>query len=367
MASTNAPRPHRRFLPGDPRVEEPYRLTPQLAFRVAMLGFLAVGVFAVLFLRLWALQVLSGDRYLAQANDNRVRTIRIEAPRGPILDRNGKLIVENVPGTRVELWPADLPKTWPKERAELRALSSITGVTVPQILGRMHEHRDDPLTPIVVQRGLKQAQVDYLLERSSDFPGVRLQESWLRKYPYQSLGAQVLGYVGAISPTEYKALKKKGYQPTDQIGQAGVESTYDSYLRGRDGKAQLTVDSLGRPKGAAVLETQPTPGEALKLTLDIGLQRAAEQALTYGIKVARATAEGRFANGGALVALDPRDGAVLAMASNPTYKPSIFSGRPDPKKLGPAARSRRSPPPTTTRASTVRSAPPIRPAPRSSR
>ncbi len=367
MASTNAPRPHRRFLPGDPRVEEPYRLTPQLAFRVAMLGFLAIGVFAVLFLRLWALQVLSGDRYLAQANDNRVRTIRIEAPRGPILDRNGKLIVENVPGTRVELWPADLPKTWPKERAELRALSSITGVTVPQILGRMHEHRDDPLTPIVVQRGLKQAQVDYLLERSSDFPGVRLQESWLRKYPYQSLGAQVLGYVGAISPAEYKALKKKGYQPTDQIGQAGVESTYDSYLRGRDGKAQLTVDSLGRPKGAAVLETQPTPGEALKLTLDIGLQRAAEQALTYGIKVARANGRGTLRERRRARRARPEGRRGARHGVEPDVQAVDLLRPPRPEEAGAAARSRRSPPPTTTRASTVRSAPPIRPAPRSSR
>src|SRR5476649_2767525 len=88
-----------RFLPGDPRTSEPYRLTPQLALRVAILAFLALGVFALLFLRLWALEVLSGDRYVAQANDNRVRSIRLEAPRGPVLDRNGRLLVTNVPGT----------------------------------------------------------------------------------------------------------------------------------------------------------------------------------------------------------------------------------------------------------------------------
>jgi len=105
-----------RFLPGDPRVEEPYRLTPQTALRVAVLGFLALAVFAVLFLRLWALQVLSGDRYLSVANDNRVRTVRLEAPRGPIVDRNGHVLVGNVAGTRVELWPADLPKTWAARR-----------------------------------------------------------------------------------------------------------------------------------------------------------------------------------------------------------------------------------------------------------
>jgi penicillin-binding protein 2 len=335
LASTDAAGPGRRFLPGDPRVEEPYRLTPQLAFRVAMLAFLALGVFAVLFLRLWALQILSGDRYLAAAADNRVRTIRIDAPRGPILDRNGKVLVENVPGTRLELWPADLPKTWPAERRELHALALVTGVSVREMLARMREYTNDPLTPIVIQRGLTEEQVAYLDEHSSEFPGVRLAESWLRKYPHRSLAAQVLGYVGRISPAEYKRLRKQGYQPTDAIGQSGVEYTYDNYLRGRDGTAQLTVDSLGRARGAAVVETNPTPGEALRLTIDIDLQRAAERALTYGIQLARSTLEGAYANGGAIVALDPNTGAILAMASNPTYKPSIFVGTPDRRKLAP--------------------------------
>ncbi len=325
-----------RFLPGDPRTAEPYRLTPQLALRVAILAFLALGVFALLFLRLWALQVLSGDRYLAQANDNRVRTIRVEAPRGPVLDRYGRLVVTNVPGTRVELWPADLPKSWPVERKELRALAVVTGVSVQEMLAQLRRHGQDPLTPIVVQNGLHQDQIDYLRERAPDFPGVQLQESYLRKYPYRSLAAQVLGYVGQISPSEYTSLKTKGYVPTDSIGQAGIESTYDTYLRGKNGKAQLTVDSRGRPKGRATLVTQFTPGEALRLTIDIKLQRAAEQALRYGIHLARVSGiEGQHANGGSIVALDPRDGAVLAMASYPTYQPSIYVGRKDATKLAP--------------------------------
>ena len=325
----------RRFLPGDPRVSEPYRLTPQLALRVAVLGFLALALFAVLFLRLWALQVLSGARYLAQANDNRVRTLRLEAPRGPILDRDGRVVVRNTAGTRVELWPSDLPKTWPAELNELRKLSYVTGVPTREIVAQLGKHGDDPLTPIVVQRGLKQQQIYYLLEHQDQFPGVRLGTSFLRQYPYQALAAQVLGYVGQISAGEYKQLKSKGYQPTDSIGQAGVESTYDTYLRGRDGKALLTVDSRGRAKSAAVPEVQPTPGEALRLTLDIRLQRAAERALTYGINLARSGAEGAYADGGAIVAMDPRDGSILAMASNPTYKPSVFVGRADPQKLAP--------------------------------
>jgi penicillin-binding protein 2 len=322
-----------RFLPGDPRVSEPYRLTPQLAFRVAVLAFLTLGVFAILFLRLWALQVLSGNSYLTQANDNRVRTLRIEAPRGLILDNTGKVIVTNVAGTRLELWPADLPKKWAVERAELHAISNITGVSVATMLANLAKSKEDPLTPIVVQRGLKQNQILYLTENQEQFPGVRLQETPLRRYPYQSLAAQVLGYVGAIDAQQYAQLKHKGYQPTDQIGQSGVEYAYDTYLRGKDGTAQLTVDALGHQKGALVPQKQPTNGDALQLTLNVKLQRAAQKAVQFGIQTARATPQGKFADGGSIVAMDPSTGAILAMASSPTYQPSIFSGRTNAGKL----------------------------------
>jgi penicillin-binding protein 2 len=112
-----------RFLPPDPRVEGPYRFTPQLALRIAIFGVVALAAFAVLFFRLWALQVLSGPQYLRAALDNQVRSVRIEAPRGQILDRNGKALVTNLPGTAVQLYPADLPDTWPARRDELKRLS----------------------------------------------------------------------------------------------------------------------------------------------------------------------------------------------------------------------------------------------------
>jgi penicillin-binding protein 2 len=284
--------PSRRFLPGDPRVSEPYRLTPQLALRVAVLGFFALALFAVLFLRLWALQVLSGERYLAQANDNRVRTLRLEAPRGAILDRAGRVLVTNTPGTRLELWPSDLPKTWAARLAELRRISYVTGVPTKEIVAELAKHGNDPLTPIVVQRGIKQQQYYYLVEHQEEFPGVRLPASYLRKYPYQSLAAQVLGYVGQISPEDYKSLKKKGYLASDSIGQSGIERTYDTYLRGKDGSAQLTVDSRGRPKTAAVTTQSSASGETLRLTLDANLQRAAEKALRDGIRIAHSSSEG---------------------------------------------------------------------------
>jgi penicillin-binding protein 2 len=331
LASSGAtPRPG-RFLPGDPRVEEPYRLTPQLAFRVAVLAALALALFAVLFLRLWALQVLSGDKYLAVANDNRVRKIALDAPRGPILDTHGRVLVDNVTGTRVELWRADLPKTWKAELRELRALSGVTGVSVKTMLAQMNKAGNDPLSPIVVQRGITRAQYFYLSEHETQFPGVHLDDSYLRSYPYQALAAQILGYVGALTPQQYKAHPQR-YQLTDTIGQAGVESTYDQYLRGKDGVAELTVDAQGRPKGLAVTKISSTTGDTLRLTIDIRLQRAAERALQYGIQTARNAGQ-YYANGGSLVAMNPYTGAILAMASNPTYEPSIFSTQRSAAKL----------------------------------
>src|SRR5207247_2625822 len=163
-------------------------------------------------------------------------------------------------------------------------------------------------------------------------PGVRVVDTFLRGYPYGSLAAQLLGYTSEISPDQLKQLWRKGYQAGDRIGQTGLEATYDSYLRGRAGLAQLRVDSLGRPRSQLVVHRTPVPGESIRLTLDIGLQRAAERALTYGIEKARLNGQWA-ANGGAIVALDPRDGSILAMASNPTYEPKLYTGRVSTRRL----------------------------------
>jgi len=213
-----------RFLPGDPRVEEPYRLTPQLALRVAVLGFLALAIFAILFLRLWALQVLSGDKYLKQANENRVRTITLDAPRGLIVDRDGHVLVRNTAGTSIELWPADLPKSAHAQLTELQHLAAITGVRVKQIQRRIREYAGDPLTPVVIRRGVHEDQISYLKEHELDFPGVDLKDSYLRQYPHQSLAAHLLGYVGEITQPQLQRKRSQGYKLGDVIGQIGRAS-----------------------------------------------------------------------------------------------------------------------------------------------
>jgi penicillin-binding protein 2 len=326
-----------RFLPPDPRVEEPFRLTPQLAFRLALLGALALGLFGILFFRLWALQVLSGPQYLSAALNNQVRSVPIEAQRGTIYDREGRVLVDNKPGVAVQIWPADLPRNRVRRLGELRRLSKVVRVPVYQILAQIRKRAHDPVSPVTVREGIHRDQIYYLSEHKLDFPGVKLAQSYLRRYPYQALAAQLLGYVGEISPDQLKALRPKGYRLGDKLGQSGVEAAYDAYLRGRDGVADLRVDSLGRPRSPLLTRQQPQSGQSIRLTIDIGLQRAAERAIRYGIERARRSdCVGCWSsNGGAIVALDPRNGEILAMASNPTYKPSVFAGRADPKKLAP--------------------------------
>ncbi len=322
--------PSRRFLPPDPRVREPHRLTPQLALRVAFLGVLALVVFGVLFFRLWSLQVLSGDEYLNAAQSNQLRLIRVEAPRGPILDQHGRLVVSNVAGTAVQLWVGNLPHHG--RDALVRRLARVLSVDPGVLARQVDEHRVDPLTPIVVKTAVGEEQIDYLYEHQAEFPGVEIVQVYLRDYPYSALAAQILGYTGEISPEELARLRKDDYRAGDRIGKTGIEAAYDSYLRGRPGLAQIRVDSLGRQQSDIELRRESRPGYALRLTLDTRLQRAAEQALQYGIELAHQNDQWA-ANGGAIVALDPRDGAVRALASAPTFKPSVFVGRADPEKL----------------------------------
>jgi penicillin-binding protein 2 len=323
-----------RFLPPDPRVETPYRFTPQLALRIGILGAVALLAFGVLFFRLWALQVLSGPQYLRAALDNQLRSVRIEAPRGQILDSQGRLLVSNVPGTAVVLHPADLPKTsWAAQLDELRRLSRVVHVPLLPLLREIRLRKNDPVTPVIVREDVKRtAPINYLYEHADEFPGVDVTDTFLRGYPFGDVAAHVVGYVNEISAAQLKQLQRKGYTAGDKIGESGVEATYDSYLRGRDGLAQLRVDSLGRPRSQLGTKRLPVPGESIKLTINADLQRSAEGAIKYGINKALLNHQWQ-ADGGAIVAMDPRDGAIRALASYPTYNPRVYTGHVTMKRL----------------------------------
>ena len=329
MSSVPAP----TFLPPDPRTEEPYRVTPAMALRIAILGVIAVALFCALFFRLWALQVISGDRYLEDARNNQVRTFREPADRGSILARDGEALVTNTAGTAVQIWPAALADIAPEKRMTmLRRLSKLLAVPLPEIRAALREHRDDPLTAVTVKTSVREEKVNYLLEHQAEFPGVEVTETQLRRYERGDIAAQILGYVAEISKGQLKTRADDGYAPGDRIGQTGVEAAFDRYLRGRPGVGQVRVDALGRVTSAREFSQVPEPGDSIRLTIDAELQETAEKALRFGIGLARENGEWA-ANGGAVVAMDPNTGEVLALASNPTYDPSIYVGRVDPKEL----------------------------------
>ncbi|HLX32032.1 MAG TPA: penicillin-binding protein 2 [Gaiellaceae bacterium] len=336
MASVAAPG---RAKPDDEAevVVEPYRLTPKLARRVTIIGAVLLIGFAALVLRLWTLQVLAGSQYAARAQANQLRTVSVQAPRGTIVDRNGDVLVYNEAVTSVELYPSDLPKAYERRMRELRALSHVTGTGLRRILAMIsaREGANDTLDPVVVRAQAPGALVTYLEERSGQFTGVGLQHNYVRRYPHGDLAAQLLGSVGQISAPQLQTLAKQGYQPGDEIGESGVESAFNTYLRGVDGSARVRVDSLGRPRSARTLITPAQPGQTVQLTLDTGLQLAAEKALQYGIQLAHG--QGLWAaDGGAIVAMNPDTGAILALASSPTYDPAVFTGRVTTHKLNAA-------------------------------
>jgi penicillin-binding protein 2 len=314
------------------RTAADYRMPPRIAVRIGILGIVALGVFAVLFLRLWALQVLSGSQYLRAAQNNQLRTMPVQAARGPIVDRNGVPLVTNVAGTSIRVWPSNLPNHG--RYAELKRLARLVQIPFGQIAAELRKHRRDPLAPVTVDEAARNDVVFYLSEHRDEFPGVEIARAYLRHYPYGTLAAQVLGAVGEVSQQQLDSAAGRGLKPGTEIGQSGVERAYDPYLRGQSGTAHLRVDSLGRPRSALQVSNDPSAGYQLRLTLDVKLQQAAEKALAYGIQSARN--DGSWAaDGGAIVALDPRDGSILAMASSPTYDPSVYVRRKPLSELRP--------------------------------
>ncbi len=321
------------FLPPSPGVEEPHRVTPKIAIRIAVLGALAIALFAALFFRLWALQVISGERYLADARNNQVRTFRVPAVRGAIADRNGVPLVSNRPGTRVQIWPAAFGNLSAARRESmLNRLSELLGLPVKDIRRELRRHRGDPLTPVTIREAVRDDKVRYLLEHQAQFPGVEVSEVQLRRYEQGKLAAQVLGYTAEISADQLKRLEAKGYAAGDRLGQVGIEAAYDRYLRGVAGLGEVRVDALGRVTSERTFNQMPEPGYSVRLTLDAELQRAAEDAIDYGVRLALENGEWA-ADGGAIVAMDPTNGEILALASAPTFDPSVYVGRVRPEAL----------------------------------
>ncbi len=290
----------------------PPRLTNRLNARIAVLTAVVVAAVAMVVLRLWSLQVLSGDHYRALAKDHGYLDVRVHPPRGEILDRNGGVLVDNRTVMSLLLRPSNLPTDRAARRTELRRLGSVLGISQSAIRHRVRETPQYAGYPVVLRQGLDRQLLFYLLENKERFPGVSVERTYVRQYKDGTLAAHVLGLVGQISPHQLTRPAYRGLMPGDVIGQAGVEYTYDKFLRGTAGSQRIQVDALGRPRGT--LGSIPAQaGDNLRLTLDSGLQEVGEAALR---------AKGLPS---AFVAMNVHTGAILAMGSYPTYDPSFYT------------------------------------------
>jgi penicillin-binding protein 2 len=296
-------------------------LTPQLAFRIAVVGGVALVMFAVIFFRLWYLQVLSGDNYVAAATENRVREIKIQAPRGEIVDRNGQPLVENRNSLSIRVTPDKLPKDRAQREEVFRRLARLLSLNPRRLQRRVEGELEAlPYTRPTIKQDVDQRVLAYVLERQREFPGVEPEREFLRLYPHGQLGAHLVGQVGEVSPEQLKEERFNGVQMGDRVGQAGIEAEYDRYLRGKNGAARVEVDAFGNLTDTLKRE-QPAQGNQLRLSLDLDVQRVADQALAGG------TGKGAYA------VMNVRNGEVLALGSRPSFDPNIFTKPISKKKL----------------------------------
>jgi penicillin-binding protein 2 len=296
-------------------------LTPKLAFRIAVIGGVALVMFAVIFFRLWYLQVLSGDSYVAAAKDNRVRAIKVQAPRGEIVDRHGVPLVENRHSFSIKLSPDKLPAARADRHEVYERLGKLLGLRPARLQRRVErELRLLPYTKPTVKQDVGKNYIAYILERQNQFPGVEPESEFLRRYPEGVVGAHIFGQVGEVNPAQLKDQRYAGVSIGDRIGQAGIEAEYDRFLRGRNGAARVEVDALGKLT-KTLNRVQPIQGKQLRLSLDLNVQRVAQQALAGG------TGKGAFA------VMNVQNGEVLALGSQPSFDPNVFTKPISKKKL----------------------------------
>ncbi len=295
-----------------------------MAVRVAIISAVAIALFSVIFFRLWYLQVLSGEQYVREANANRVRDLPIAAPRGELLDREGKPIVTSTTTNAVQIVPSALPPAGAPRLALYRKLGRLLGMSPRHIEAIVIKERTNvPYAPVTIKTDAGAGVLTVLAERQNEYPGIVQQPVSLRAYPYGEMAAQVIGHVGQVSPEELKMKAFRGVKQGQIVGQEGLEYYYDRYLRGKPGIRRVEVNAGGLPVSARLAPTQPVAGQSLKLTLDLGLQREAEKALREGEE--RARAGGKPATAGAFVAMDPSNGQILAIGSQPSFNPNRFA------------------------------------------
>lgn len=320
---------------------------PPSLTRLSMVGIVCISLFASLFVRLWYLQVIDKTEHVRATRIN-LKTVREEGARGRILDRKGRVLVDNQVTQLVGIQRQDMKHLSDKEREEVfdRLARTLTRFGIPTksaaISARYDDLRYGPLELVPIVAGLESSDVEvYLAEHHKQFPGVVVRRRTVRTYPYGKVAAHLLGYVLQINDKELAAKTAeqaerrredpdavvKPYQGGDEIGKAGVERTYEDDLRGTPSDKTIQVDARG-DYVTTVKESKPRQGDDIWLTIDIDLQAFAEQQLALKLEEVRAkganTKSGaqRNAPQGSVVILDPQNGQILAMASNPSYDPA---------------------------------------------
>ncbi len=277
--------------------------------KLAVAQYAVALVLLVLGIGLWRLQVLGAENYRVLAEQNRIRKVPVLAPRGRILDREGRLIVDNYPSVTCYLLREqlsslnhDLPMIAEGLHMEPEGIEAIL----------KHFQYAPKYQPIPLKQDITPDEQAFLAAHRDDLPELDTLDEQRRLYPRDGFAAHLIGYVGEVSEADLNNSKYAFYEPGDVVGKSGVEEAYDEILRGQDGSRDMIVNSHGREVGVTG-EEYATPGKDLKLTIDLDVQKAAEEAL-----------EGKI---GAIVAMDPHTGEILAMVSRPTYDPNQFAVR----------------------------------------
>lgn len=277
--------------------------------RVVILSFFVAGVFLLLLLRLWHLQILSAADYQALSENNRLRFVPVAASRGAILDRSGSVIVSNRPSFSLAVIPQEVTD----REGLLTQLSGLLGLDRAEMAERWDKSRGRAkYFPIVLSSNITRDQVEIVEENRMRLPGVEIEMKPVREYAQGVLASHLLGYIGEISEKELDSAGLEEYNPGDYVGKNGIERALENELHGADGGRQLEVDARGRVL-RTVSESYPTVGNSVVLTIDAGLQKQAE--LAFGDQA------------GAAVAMEVNSGEILAFVSNPGFDPALFSGK----------------------------------------
>ena len=288
-------------------------LTPQLAFRVAIIGGVALIAFAVVFFRLWYLQVLSGDKYVAAAENNQRREIKVQAPRGEIVDREGRVLVRNRVGLAVKVTPDKLPEDRAARTEVYHRLARLLDMRARRIERRVDKQfRELPFSAATVKQDVDRDIVMQIAERQENFRGVTVEPVFLREYPHGEVGAHLFGTVGEVTEQQLDDPQYSDVDMGDRVGKSGIEAEYDRFLRGRNGATRVQVDALGNMT-KQLRRVAPKQGKQLRLSLDLDVQRVGQRALQGG------TGKGAFA------VMDVRNGEVLGLGSEPSFDPNLFA------------------------------------------